>query len=99
MKKGNPAPLPPELEAELEALAARPDSKIDLTDPECPEVTDWSGGIRGALFRPIKKPVAMRLDAEGAIQSDVAYFGNSAIGGISTDGDSENEWRSSVCVS
>ena len=64
MKKGNPAPLPPELEAELEALAARPDSKIDLTDPECPEVTDWSGGIRGALFRPIKKPVAMRLDAD-----------------------------------
>ncbi len=64
MKKGNPAPLPPALEAELEALAARPDSKIDLTDPESPEVADWSGGIRGALFRPIKKPVAMRLDAD-----------------------------------
>ena len=64
MKKGNPAPLPPELKAELEALAARPDGEIDLTDPECPEVTDWSGAIRGAFFKPIKKPVAMRLDAD-----------------------------------
>lgn len=64
MKKGNPSPLPPELEAELEALAARPESKMDLTDPEIPEVADWSGGIRGAFFRPIKKPVALRVDAD-----------------------------------
>lgn len=66
MKKGNPNPLPPELQAELEALAARPDSDIDLADPECPP-TDFSGGVRGALFRParpFKKPVAMRLDAD-----------------------------------
>jgi hypothetical protein len=36
---------------------------------------------------------------KGAIQSDAAYSGDSALGGVSTDGDSENEWRSSVCVS
>ena len=62
MKKGNPAPLTPELQAELDALAAMPDSEIDTTD--IPEVTDWSGAIRGAFYKPIKKPIALRLDAD-----------------------------------
>ncbi|MFD2233862.1 BrnA antitoxin family protein [Phaeospirillum tilakii] len=69
MKKGNPAPLPPALKAELEALAARPDREIDLTDPECPPMSEAelaAGGIRGAFYKttPIKKPVALRLDAD-----------------------------------
>ena len=67
MKKGNPEPLTPEQRAELEALEAMPDSQIDLTDPDCPPMTDFSGGIRGAFYRPerpFKKPVAMRLDAD-----------------------------------
>lgn len=50
--------------AELETLRDRADSEIDLTDPDCLPRTDFSGGIRGALYRPIKKPVAMRLDAD-----------------------------------
>ena len=62
MKMGNPAPLPPELQAELEALAALPDSEIDTSD--MPEVLDWSGGIRGAFYKPTKKPIALRLDAD-----------------------------------
>jgi uncharacterized protein (DUF4415 family) len=62
MKKGNPAPLTPELQAEMEALAARPQSAIDTSD--APEATDWSGAVRGAFFRPVKKPVALRLDAD-----------------------------------
>ncbi len=62
MKKGNPAPLTPELRAELDALAARPASAIDTSD--MPEITNWSGAVRGALYKPIKKPVALRLDAD-----------------------------------
>jgi uncharacterized protein (DUF4415 family) len=50
--------------AELETLRDRADGEIDLTDPDCPPRTDLSGGIRGAFYRPIKKPVAMRLDAD-----------------------------------
>lgn len=67
MTGGNPKPLTPELRAELEALEARSDSDIDLTDPECPEVKDWSRAVRGALFRPekpLKQPVSVRLDAD-----------------------------------
>ena len=62
MKKGNPAPLSAEQKAELEALAALPDSEIDTTD--IPPVKDWSGAIRGAFYRPIKKPLSLRLDAD-----------------------------------
>lgn len=51
-----------EMRAELEALEAMPDSEIDTSD--IPPVTDWSGAIRGAFFRAIKKPVAMRLNAD-----------------------------------
>ncbi len=62
MKKGNPAPLSAEQKAELEALAALPDSEIDTSD--IPPVMDWSGAIRGAFYRPIKKPLSLRLDAD-----------------------------------
>jgi len=47
---------------ELAALAALPDGKIDLTD--VPEVLDWSHGVVGKFYRPIKKPLTIRLDAD-----------------------------------
>ncbi len=40
-------------QAELEALAALPDEKIDTT--ALPEQTDWSGARRGVFFRPTRK--------------------------------------------
>jgi uncharacterized protein (DUF4415 family) len=39
-----------------------PDSTIDTSD--MPPMTDFSEGIRGAFFRPIKKPLSLRLDAD-----------------------------------
>ena len=39
--------LPPELAAQLAALAAMPDDQIDTSD--IPEVVDWSGAVRGGL--------------------------------------------------
>jgi len=49
---------------ELDTLAALPDHKIDTSD--IPELTDEQlrRGIRGHLYRPIKRPVTMRLDAD-----------------------------------
>jgi uncharacterized protein (DUF4415 family) len=47
---------------DLKALAALPDKKIDLSD--LPEVLDWSGAIVGRFYRPIKKPVTIRIDAD-----------------------------------
>jgi uncharacterized protein (DUF4415 family) len=62
MKKGNPEPLTPELRAELDALAEMPDSEIDTTDMA--RITDWSNAVRGAFYRPIKRPLSLRVDAD-----------------------------------
>lgn len=54
--------LTEEEQAALNALAAIPDSEIDTSD--MPEVMDWSGAVRGALYRPVKLPTSPRLDAD-----------------------------------
>jgi uncharacterized protein (DUF4415 family) len=46
----------------LEALAKLPDDQIDLSD--MPEITDWSGAVRGLFYRPVKKSLTIRLDAD-----------------------------------
>ena len=47
---------------ELAALARMPDDKIDFTD--APEVREWRGAVVGKFYRPIKKPVTIRVDAD-----------------------------------
>jgi uncharacterized protein (DUF4415 family) len=47
---------------ELAALARMPDDKIDLTD--APEVREWRGAVVGKFYRPLKKPVTIRVDAD-----------------------------------
>ncbi len=60
--------------AELEALAALPEGEIDLSD--IPEVRDWSDAKRGLFYRPVKKQLTLRLDADV-----VAWFKGHARGG------------------
>jgi len=47
---------------ELATLATLREDKIDLTD--LPEVLDWSGAVVGKYYRPIKKSLTIRLDAD-----------------------------------
>jgi len=47
---------------EIAVIAARKDADIDLS--EMPEVVDWSGAEVGKFYRPPKRPVTMRLDAD-----------------------------------
>lgn len=47
---------------ELAALARVPDEKIDLTD--VPEVREWTGAVVGKFYRPIKRAVTIRVDAD-----------------------------------
>ena len=47
---------------EIAAVAAKRDADIDLSD--MPEVIDWSGAEVGKFYRPPKRPVTMRLDAD-----------------------------------
>ena len=48
--------------AELESLAALPQSDIDTSD--APELLDWSGAKRGLFYRPVKQQLTLRLDAD-----------------------------------
>ncbi|MBB6142526.1 uncharacterized protein (DUF4415 family) [Silvibacterium bohemicum] len=50
---------------QLDALDALPDDQIDTSDiPELPESVWRERGIRRMFYRPVKRPVTMRLDAD-----------------------------------
>ena len=56
--------MPAELAAKLDAIAARPDREIDLTD--MPEVTDWTGARRGPVHGPAPVMAEVRLEPDVA---------------------------------
>ncbi len=47
---------------EIKKLASMPDEEIDTSD--IPETTDWSKAVVGKYYRPVKKQVTLRLDAD-----------------------------------
>ena len=55
-------PLTRSQKAELAALAALPENRINTA--AIPEQRDWTGARRGVFFRPIKKQLTLRLDAD-----------------------------------
>ena len=57
-------PLSPEERDQLARLAALPEDQIDTVDiPEAPEAS-WTDVRRADLYRPVKTPVTIRLDAD-----------------------------------
>ena len=38
--------------------------KVDLTDPDAPEITNWEGAMVGKFYRPLKKQITIRIDAD-----------------------------------
>jgi uncharacterized protein (DUF4415 family) len=48
--------------SEIRALKRMKDREIDTTD--IPPVLDWSKAVVGKFYRPIKKPLTIRLDAD-----------------------------------
>lgn len=57
-------PLTKRQKAELEKLAQMPEHEIDTSD--IPEWTEemWKRAVRGKFYRPVKKAVSLRLDAD-----------------------------------
>ena len=74
MKKATSKALTQRQQADIEALAALSDEEIDTSD--IPEILDWSGARRGALYRPVKQQITLRLDADV-----LAWFRANAPGG------------------
>jgi uncharacterized protein (DUF4415 family) len=52
----------PSVQEQLDALDSMKDKDIDYSD--IPEILDWEGAERGKFYRPVKKPVTLRLDAD-----------------------------------
>jgi uncharacterized protein (DUF4415 family) len=50
--------------ANLRALAARPDNEIDLSDAPELSAERWKKGIRGHFYRPVKRQITARVDAD-----------------------------------
>lgn len=47
---------------QIKALENISDSEIDTSD--IPEITNWDDAVVGKFYRPIKKPVTIRLDID-----------------------------------
>ena len=53
-----------DMTAQIARLVALPDDEIDTTDiPEAPP-ENWALAKRPGLYRPLKKPVTLRLDTD-----------------------------------
>jgi uncharacterized protein (DUF4415 family) len=50
--------------AHLDALAARPDAEIDTSDIPELSAEKWKQGIRGRFYRPVKRQITARVDAD-----------------------------------
>ncbi|HLY60301.1 MAG TPA: BrnA antitoxin family protein [Terriglobia bacterium] len=61
--KGGPKrKLTREQKRDIAAIARKRDEEIDFSD--APPVLDWTGAEIGKFYRPMKKPVTMRLDSD-----------------------------------
>lgn len=38
--------------------------RINLSDPDAPEITQWKNAMVGKFYRPIKKQITIRIDAD-----------------------------------
>ena len=61
MKRGR-VELTQRQKEDLERLRNMPDDEIDTSD--APEILDWSNAKRGMFYRPIKRQITLRLDAD-----------------------------------
>ena len=57
----NKVVIPP-LEEQIANMRQKEDEDIDFSD--IPEILDWTGVVRGNLYRPLKRHVTLRLDAD-----------------------------------
>ena len=49
---------------ELEALKAMPDEEIDYSDIPATAPDQWRGAEVGKFYRPLKRQITLRLDAD-----------------------------------
>jgi uncharacterized protein (DUF4415 family) len=58
------SPMTPARRRKLAQLAARPDSEIDFSEIPPLQETFWKNAVRNPLYRPVKRQLTVRLDAD-----------------------------------
>ncbi|MBI4756606.1 MAG: BrnA antitoxin family protein [Betaproteobacteria bacterium] len=56
--------VPESIRKELAALAAKPESEIDFSDIPATTEKDWQGAVRGRFYKPTKRQLTVRIDAD-----------------------------------
>jgi uncharacterized protein (DUF4415 family) len=66
MKKQSTGQLSAKAKREIEALKKMPDSEVDFSDIPLQNPNDpkWQKAVAGGFYRPVKQPVALRVDAD-----------------------------------
>jgi uncharacterized protein (DUF4415 family) len=64
MKKKRTTPDEAKVKREIEALRKLPESEIDTSETRVLPPDAWENAVVGKFYRPIKKPIALRLDAD-----------------------------------
>ena len=63
-KRGSAPKVSARRDAELKALADKPEREIDYSDIPSTEDEQWSGAMRGKFYRPLKTQASVRIDAD-----------------------------------
>jgi len=58
------SPMTPARKRRLARVAARPDSKIDLSAIPRLRESFWENAVRNPFYRPVKQQLTVRLDAD-----------------------------------
>ncbi len=56
--------VPDAIRKELAELAAKPERKIDFSDLPATAAKDWRATERGQFYRPLKRQLTVRIDAD-----------------------------------
>jgi uncharacterized protein (DUF4415 family) len=58
------SPMTAACKRRLAQVAARPDSKIDLSEIPPLKASFWENAVRNPFYRPVKQQLTVRLDAD-----------------------------------
>ncbi len=64
MKKTTTGRISAKAKREIEVLRNKPDSEIDTSETRVLTPEKWAKAVVGKFYRPIKQPIALRLDAD-----------------------------------
>lgn len=56
--------IPEAVRKEIAGLMGKSDEDIDFSDIPATTERDWDGAVRGRFYRPVKKQLTVRIDAD-----------------------------------